>query len=400
MRGLLVLLLAACEGSGIGADGGSANDGRVEDRDAAVVDADAAMDAARLDAGADTSVDAATDAASSEDASDAAFDAAREIPSDAAIVAQGYLGRSLVSCDDGRTWAYENAGAPGSCGGTDCLHHATSPQGLGFGGGSWFRAEGWGANPGRIFVSPGGREWRQVFETDRRPLGGFAVDGEWLIAIEHSRVYRSSDEGVTWTRTDGVRENPRRLETIELTSGPVLAAIYAGAFAIFAVSTDAGASWNVPDREDPAEWPAGCQSMRRMRGFHGAGTTLVATSLEAFCVTSDFGRTYRSLEPPFSPTSNVVQHDGIIWSYSSGAAHRTTDGFDWDAAPLEGPDGMVIREVVVTPTGAFVATDEGRDDDHDFYRSEDGIRWEHAGNYPGHAVQRFAVGRSELCADE
>jgi len=166
--------------------------------DAAVVpDAAVAFDTA---APADTSVDRAPRAPDLP-AIEAAPPPADIHPADASgeavplFVAQGDLGRTTVSCDDGLTWvANQSSDDAAVCftGGLDCDHSPGAGRGITWGNG-WFVATfGWGP-PGAIRRSRDGVTWEPV--TTGTTFAGVAFGDDQFLAGGRPAWVGGSDGG-------------------------------------------------------------------------------------------------------------------------------------------------------------------------------------------------------------
>src|SRR5262245_52167588 len=113
------------------ADGGEAHDGAAAAPDAEARDGSGGS----ADASA---MDAATRDASAADGGDNGL-----VP---VFVAQGHVGRTTISCDDGRTWVGNRSDDDSiRCfSGVDCDHHPGAAHGVVFGHGWFFATFGWG----------------------------------------------------------------------------------------------------------------------------------------------------------------------------------------------------------------------------------------------------------------
>jgi hypothetical protein len=80
------------------------------------------------------------------------------------FVALGHVGRTLVSCDDGRTWTLDRDEDPDnriSCKSDDCDHNPFSAKDFSFDAGWFITSLGWG-NPSTVRRSRDGFHWETV----------------------------------------------------------------------------------------------------------------------------------------------------------------------------------------------------------------------------------------------
>lgn len=117
-----------------------------------------------------------------------------------AIVVQGHMGRTLMSCDDGQSWIHDRSDdddarcwVKGDPHYVECDHHAGAGRGLDYGDGNFFANFGHGA-PGTIRRSADGYIWTVV---KNLPLSAGAV----LYALNRLILFFgqfSLDQGATW----------------------------------------------------------------------------------------------------------------------------------------------------------------------------------------------------------
>ncbi len=114
------------------------------------------------------------------------------------FVAQGHVGRTMISCDRGKTWvANRSDDDTAVCfeNGFDCDHGPGAANGVVWGDGWFYGTFGWG-QPGSVRRSHDGVTWEKV--VNDTTFGGMAFGGGKVLA--GSRYPRlSSDAGVTWT---------------------------------------------------------------------------------------------------------------------------------------------------------------------------------------------------------
>lgn len=114
------------------------------------------------------------------------------------FVASGKVGRTIMSCDDGRTWIRDRSDdANVRCGTIDCDHHSGAAHGLRYGDGYFFANYGWGS-PGSVRRSRDGFNW-SVVATTTSGGGGLAYFPTGLLWVAFTNFSLSTNQGTTWT---------------------------------------------------------------------------------------------------------------------------------------------------------------------------------------------------------
>jgi hypothetical protein len=314
------------------------------------------------------------------------------------FVAQGYVGRTTISCDDGRSWVadqslddslrcWQTDGAP------DCDHHPGRAKGVVYSHGWFVATYGWGP-AGGVRRSRGGVDW--VTTLDGTTFGGIAAsDTEVLLGARSART--SSDDGETWTdpietMLDGW--NVRRAGYAPHDGGRLVLVGDAGDVTL---SSDGGATW-----WRPTTLPSSCGGGIQNDGGIGyvAGAIVIVGGDGSVCRSTDGGTTWtaHSIGGGVS-SSEVISTGSELLAWGDGQIYRSSDGATWDAADLS-PSGTRIGAVARSPAGTYVAVNAGWDrwyDQQRFYRSTDGVTWEvlasdrYVGGHPIHQIE-FGLG--------
>lgn len=321
------------------------------------------------------------------------------------FVAQGHVGSTVVSCDDGATWigyrTFETEASPLVCGSSaavrcftgaceyldgdqmcqstaancDCDHHPGSGKGLAFGEDAFVATYGWG-QPGVVLRSTDGFTWSQVGSGDT-----FAdvAAGNGMVVLSARSPEVSTDDGLTFTTgTDSqhVPWNVRRMFYFP-ESQQFMSSAASGAERDVRLTADFQA-WDTP-----TTMPYDCTNISE--AIEADGHIVTRGSASYVCVSNDGGDTFARVDLPNAPSlfSGPVW-DGeqlIVWGDQGGVkAYTSADAETWTehATALTGGDrfGEVARNPV---TGTMVAArDQWQNwyEDMRWYRSTDGINWE------------------------
>jgi len=304
------------------------------------------------------------------------------------FVAQGQAGRTIISCDDGRTWVADRSDeAWGYCSDHDCDHGPGAGHGITWGDGWFFASFGWGA-PGALKRSRDGVTWQSVI--DGTQFGGVVFGDGRLVAADRQGRY-SDDLGDTW----------RDFARVELDGWTVRSAGFVpyggGRFIMYAdnelvVSTD-GSTWT-----KPSSIPAACKAGGYQgRILYGNGTIVMTPNDAPVCYSTDGGETWST-----SPDAGFLRSNGVwtgseflAWSY--GTVYRSVDGRNWTSSDTV-PKDIDFGVTAISDTGTIVGVSSGWQQDYDaqvFYRSEDGVHWEALPSRDyvgGHPIRVIAFG--------
>lgn len=314
-----------------------------------------------------------------------------------AFIVQGHLGRTVLSCDDGRTWIFDQADdvGDGTCWSGDneieCDHNEGAGRGLAYGNGQFFAMFGWGT-PSTLRRTEDGIDWGLRIESAAdENYGGVAYfDGTLLAAGRVSKT--STDDGLTWSEpvdTGMIGWNVRRAGT----AGNRF--VIVGDADDVVLSADKGATWVAPD-----VMPAGCGAGIQTEGgiAFGEGVIVIVGNDGTACYSSDGGVTFGMA----NVGGNVESH--LVWSgvdfvvYGGGNAYRSPDGEAWTATAIS--PSVNLGAIAVSDAGTFAGVEGGWGEDYwyagqEFFRSEDGINWESLpeGSYTGgHPVRTMTFG--------
>jgi hypothetical protein len=303
------------------------------------------------------------------------------------LIAQGHVGRTMLSCDDGVTWLGDRGDdAQIRCeGGFDCDHHVGSATGLGASGGFAVMSSGWGT-PGLVRQSDDGVTWSVVLELDF-PFASIAAGPQGVMGAT-PRPWLSSDDGATWGEVPMMYLAPPLRASIHIPHG-------AGRFVLTSegnglrvfTSDDQGGSFQAA-----SPLPAGCRAVSMI---YGNGALAMQHDAGGVCRSLDGGQTW-SVSPIAA---------GLGWRTLDFAAGRfvaiadegnervlyeSSDGASWTGAPTDLP--VAASSVVLghsDATGTLIAA-SGAYEAQRFFRSDDGLHWTEALGAPGgHPIRRI-----------
>ncbi len=353
------------------------------------------------------------DATHDEDAgpTDAAAPPDADPPAPALVsvfVAQGYMGRTIVSCDRGETWVGDRSDddAMRCFAGVDCDHNGGRAMGVTFGAGRFVATWGWGKGDS-IRRSADGVTWDEV--TEGTVFSGVRFAGDRFVAISGSpRV--STDGGATWTSSGsiGFEGHVRSTGASDFGGGRFVAAGSVNGASVGEVMLSAdGVSW-----KRPKSMPSACGLAVGWNSIaSGGGVSVIVSDDGTVCRSADGGDTWTKHALGGKLDDSVV-HDGarfLAFGTDGGGkrvAFESEDGATWTAKALtltrpDGSKGVPSLGAVAYGDGRFVAVNGGWNQWYEkqvFFRSDDGVAWTQlpASAYRGgHPIVMIAHGRVE-----
>jgi hypothetical protein len=354
------------------------------------------------------------------------------------FVAQGMVGRTTISCDDGLTWVGERSwdleGDPHLCGsnepvqcfaegavcsqvwfdGTcsmeacDCGHSPGFSKGVVYGAGVFVATWGWGW-PGAVATSTNGVDWTTTLNDDT--FGGLRYGSDRFVVA--SRTPQTSMDGLVWTPSeeadfvgaDGVTLwSVRRFGYSGYGGGRFVAYASGDSSIDTLVSSDAGTSW-----WRPSSLPADC-----LGEGPGAYGDIIGNDEVILMVDGD-GHSCRSTDGGDTWTSTMITtgDDRIassgawtgeeFWFWGRGNRYRSTDGVAWTAEAIaaDADVGPVARNddgTLVAVNNVWLGYDE-----QVFLRSTDGLAWDtldegaYTGGHPIFFITHGFAEPSEVC---
>ncbi len=296
--------------------------------------------------------------------------------------AQGKLGRTTISCDDGKTWVANHSEVPdGRCwddtspNNIECDHHEWSSVGTLFSDGFFFATWGWG-HPGVVRRSADGVNWVDVFAG--HTFAGLAA-GNGKVVGNDRPLFAANAEGAegSWQATAGDLLSPqfnvRKIAFLAPTAnarGRFLVTLESSAGDIAFTDND-GASWT-----RATTLPSTC-AHQVGSVVEGNGVVVLTQSDGSVCRSTDRGVSWQYVTVTTSFSSNALFTDSAFVVWDGATRWRSADGLSWTST-AGGPAGVNVGAVARGPSGTYVAVLGGWQvwyDKQRFYRSTDGVTW-------------------------
>ncbi len=342
------------------------------------------------------------DAGTTGNVVDAAFDAHDARPTHVPIfIAQGKLGRTTVSCDDGHTWIADKAeNSTARCWddtaseNIECDHHSWSSVGMVKADGWVLATYGWGY-PGMVRRTEDGIKWEDVMPGNT--FAGLAFGNGVLMANAHTpQISTAAGAAGSWKPAGEIQSaqwTVRRIVFVPDGGGRFVITLDGSV----QLSDDNGAKWR-----EAATLPANCA--KAVGGIvHGNGVTVMSQSDGSMCRSTDRGDTWTHVPLTTWFSSELLYSDGAFFVWSGSVMHRSTDGLLWTSTP--GTAGVEIGAVARGASGTFVAVRGGWQqwyEKQQFYRSTDGVTWNilPPTNFkPGHPITHLIAGSFKPSAE-
>lgn len=352
------------------------------------------------------------------------------------LVAQGMMGRTILSCDDGLSWIHDRsfdreavdaAGnvtlasemvcgdtaqvrceqtacklkqSDGTCGTAspcDCGHHPGYAKGIAMANGQVLANFGWG-HPGVVLRSVDGARWTTLRHFDASFLFPNLVFGAGRF-VHFSSLPMVSDDGVQW-RPGGFAgfngqgqswTSPRAFAFLDYGGGRFIGAIDGNQLR---VSADKAETWTTP-----ANVPAGCTDSigSSQQILSGNGVALIVTGTGFSCRTADGGNTWTMHR---IATENLsawgVFANGHFSVWGGATKYTSTDGATWTATGLG--RSVSLGAVGASVSGTLVAVNtlwEGYEQQRFMRSTDDGLTWTTLADdkyRKGHPIHRIAAG--------
>lgn len=164
------------------------------------------------------------------------------------FVPTGKVARTILSCDDGRTWIRDRSDNNATnCSTTDCDHHSGSAREIIFGSDWFFASYGWGS-PGTVRHSRDGANWETVATTTSGG-GGLALFTNNLLWVAHNQFQNSLNLGLNFTN---INSAVGYLLSRKVTSAGSVVIVTGDQTDTAKISRDSGTTWsnfNIPNTD-------------------------------------------------------------------------------------------------------------------------------------------------------
>ncbi len=296
------------------------------------------------------------------------------------FVAAGQGGRTIASCDDGKTWvanrSFEN---------NNDDHSPNTHKGLAYGGGTFVVLLGWGADSS-LLVSTDGVSWKRNTGLGNVSYGGIAYGGNRFVLLRQEVAQYSEDMGATWTRARIQPSNDHR----EGGGGNGLPG-QKGVFGGGGSGTVPSMSW---DGGETFSSVPGCGNFD-FGGIGGEGGVaagnghlVFVSRLGTTCHVTDNGKTVTTGKLDSEVDGKLVFALGKFWVTNGATIYSSQTGEIWKRIAAS-PSDLALQAIAVGNTGTFVAISKTG---ADFYRSTDGVTWQKVSGPPGPALMRVVFG--------
>ncbi|OLT30747.1 hypothetical protein BJF79_38195 [Actinomadura sp. CNU-125] len=311
-----------------------------------------------------------------------------------AALGTGPAGVAVWTSGDGRTWTHR-ASPQGFEQGDTVASLTATPSG--------FAAVGEGADGPALWTSADGETWRRAAAKEA-PMSVAATGRELVVLTETGELWRSADNGDTWTRAEVPQADGSYGRVVALTNGP------GGVFAaregkngdrrraVIYQSTD-GVGWTRASTIDRRDY----ESLAALNGTSESLTALIPISDGRLNVQrSDDGVKWDSVErldggDGKNATASAALPKGVLVAGTqANGAYLTAPGArhgDIDLLAVPGavtPDRTLTRLVSADGTTLAIGSGAG---DAAVWSTRDGESWTRAGGegLGGRGVQRLAV---------
>jgi hypothetical protein len=280
------------------------------------------------------------------------------------FVAVGRGGRTIISCDDGRTWINDRQLTS-----NNGDHEEETDKGFAYGNGHFVQLLGWGA-PVSLQISEDGVEWRRVYPQGSRWATIAFLGDRFMMMNANEAVTAASPDGPwSYTTDHGCNDHMR-----EGGGGAPAPGIMMGACGS-TYTTDGGQTWS---NASACSAVTAFGGIGQRGGFaYGNGIFAAVDEEGDYCSTADKGTTWRSgqisnfRDGSRSYVGKMFFANGEFWMMVGNKGHRSSNGANWSTTSFS-PSGIILHAIAASDTGAYVAYDR---ESGQFYRSADGESW-------------------------
>lgn len=241
-----------------------------------------------------------------------------------ALMATGHFKTSMYSCDGGESWrGYRTSSTTTRCwegpGAVECDHTSLSNRGLAYGPQGFVASFGWGS-PGSVELFDRSAKSWQTVQSGNTWAGVAYGSGVYILNERQPLV---SSNATAWNRGGDINFRPwnaRRIYFVNQQNGFFVSVANSGDDHDLMISTNNGQSWS-----RPTTLPSQCGNGRLA---HDSQSTLVLSSA-ALCVSTDSGRTWRTLSGLPANSQNLIYDGSEFKLYHFGRVYRSANGINW-----------------------------------------------------------------------
>ena len=280
------------------------------------------------------------------------------------FVASGNGGRTVISCDDGKTWIAQHKFSD-----TNNDHSEFTHKGFAHGNGKMAELIGWGA-VSSVKYSEDGVTWLRK-NVPNKENGTIVFDGVNFVIANGGGSSSATDPGGTWTGAGGTGHGTHARGGGGGPRGSMRgAAVAGGSNAVPVVTWNGGKSWAKAN---------GCPAM----DFYNLGQTggaamgleslLIASTSGAACVVAGPGMMGEKVSLPTGARGKVDWLNDRFVIAAVTSLLFSANGRTWTTVKVLPTNMVNIQDVDVSDRGTFVGINRGS---NTFYRSEDGANWQ------------------------
>ncbi|MDP3275728.1 MAG: hypothetical protein Q8Q09_11070 [Deltaproteobacteria bacterium] len=411
----VVAALCACGAPEPSRDVVVTDDARVVEDRPLPVDAEIVLADSSLSIDATVPVDDSGVAA--DGAADGAAADARGADRVGVFVAQGMMGRTTVSCDDGRTWIAnrsDNDAIRCFTSMVDCDHNGGRAMGVTAIDGAFVATWGWGeANSVRRSVD--GMRWDRVL--DRTVFSGITSDAvTGTVVAVHNAPRVSTNGGALFGAPETAMGFRGHIRKVGRGAGALARFVAAG-------GENGATDGDVMFSANGAQWRRGTSVPSVCgQGVAGIGAsetlTVITHGSGLVCVSSDSGERWTSaMVPGMTFESNVLWlgTEFVSWgrTMAGGVIARSPDGLRWTTTVLSARNSDGSRattprvNTVARSSAGTMVTVHGEWQQwyamQKFYRSTDGVTWDalpasaFVGSHPISHIAYGTLARGGVC---
>lgn len=324
------------------------------------------------------------------------------------LVATGHIGRTIISCDQGRTWIRDRSDnqssrcwVNGDPNYVECDHTTNSGRNIEFGDGWFYASYGWGSNAATLRKSRDGYNWQTV-ATGNSGAGVSYFQG-FLIWINGMGWPGSTNGGTSFTNFEPTISGFQGAWSIRTLSRSEGLVVVSGDDPGGYYSRDAGRTWSRATLNG-IEWTRTVQIGRGNGQLISLSSNTINNQGRLYIARStDDGATWTGASvsnvPAYENWSNLIFNGTQFITWSSGRRWMSLDGMNWTTTSMD--SRYVNGPVALTPNGTYASIPNVWGQyyaSQKAYYSTDGINWTEAQFPGGHPITKITGGYVDASA--